>query len=367
MKLINATKMEAGYTLGLDKNARESLVVVVKGTFLIPSRPNDEPPLAPKQAPLVTADVFTGEPGFSAPLYESDYAPIKKRCDVLLSGSAYAPGGKPAERVTVKLRVGSLYKSFDVVGNRVWSGGVLGLTPGPIEPFTVMPINYNVAFGGTDKSVPDPAKRKVYLPNHVGVGFHDNLNAAAIAGQPLPNTEETGKHVTSPRGSYKPMALGPLGRSWQERVKYAGTYDKKWLDEVSPFLPADFKEEYFQAAPLDQQMDYLQGGEAVELLNLTPQGRTMFRLPRLDVPIEFSMRGGSRTETTPVIDTLVIEPDLGRFMMIWRTNLPLRRNIFEVIECVAGKLSAGWYRARAANKEYFGSLQMLALSKKGQR
>src|SRR5688572_18558723 len=100
MNLINATKMQAGYTLGLDKDARESLVVVVKGTFRIPRHESEEPQLAPEQVPLVTADVFTGEPAQSAILYETDYAPVKRRCDVLLNGSAYAPGGRPAEWVT---------------------------------------------------------------------------------------------------------------------------------------------------------------------------------------------------------------------------------------------------------------------------
>jgi hypothetical protein len=365
MNLINGTKMQAGYTLGLDKDGRESVVVVVKGTFLIPSNPVVEPQLAAEQAPLVTADEFTGEPGFSAALYESDYAPRKPRCDVLLIGSAYAPGGRTTERVTVSLRVGSLAKSFDVVGKRTWSGGVLGFTPSQPEKFAVQPISYNVAFGGIDKTVSDPAKQKTYLHNHVGIGYHDNFNAAAIVGQPLPNTEETGKPVTSPRGNYKPMAFGPLARVSPDRVKFAGTYDKKWLDDVSPFLPSDFDERYFQAAPADQQMDYLQGGEEVELLNLTPDGRTVLKVPKVTVPMEFSMRDGTTRQTKTTIDTLVLEPDLGRFLMIWRTQLPLRRNIFEVLECVAGRMSSGWYRARATNKRHYSSLLELALSKKG--
>src|SRR5262249_5273098 len=104
MKLINATGMATGYTMGLDKEGRESIVVVVKGTYRIPKNANDEPVLTPKQIPLVTADLFSGEPGNSAPTYETDYAPRKPRCDILLNGSAYAPGGRPAERVTVSLR-----------------------------------------------------------------------------------------------------------------------------------------------------------------------------------------------------------------------------------------------------------------------
>ncbi len=67
---LNATKMQAGYTMGMQPDGRELLVVVVKGTFTIPKN-DEEPQLAQEQVPLVEADEFTGEPGFSAPLYES--------------------------------------------------------------------------------------------------------------------------------------------------------------------------------------------------------------------------------------------------------------------------------------------------------
>ena len=36
MDLLNATKMQAGYTMGREPSAREHLVVAVKGTFTIP-------------------------------------------------------------------------------------------------------------------------------------------------------------------------------------------------------------------------------------------------------------------------------------------------------------------------------------------
>src|SRR5438094_752971 len=115
MDLVNETKLVAGYTMATDKTGREWLVVVAKGTYGIPDRPDCEPPLLEEQVPLVMTDMFTGEPGFSAPLYESDFSPRKPRCDVLLNGSCYAPGGKPAIQVQVGLRVGSLTKSFNVV------------------------------------------------------------------------------------------------------------------------------------------------------------------------------------------------------------------------------------------------------------
>src|SRR5690349_4219406 len=151
MELLNATKMKAGYTMGLKPDGRELLVVVVKGTFKIPSAGEDAE-LAEKQADLVMADQFTGEPGLSAPTYESDFAPIKPRCDVLLNGSAYAPKGEPVRRLTVGLQVGSMQKSFAVVGNRVWRSFLGFVSSTRPEPFVKMPISYDNAFGGTDSS-----------------------------------------------------------------------------------------------------------------------------------------------------------------------------------------------------------------------
>ncbi|MCG8593616.1 MAG: hypothetical protein MI785_04490 [Kiloniellales bacterium] len=39
MDLLNATGMQAGYTLGVEPSGREHLVVAVKGTFAFPGRP----------------------------------------------------------------------------------------------------------------------------------------------------------------------------------------------------------------------------------------------------------------------------------------------------------------------------------------
>ena len=364
MELINATGMQAGYTMGLEPSGRELLVVVVKGTFKIPKDPGKEPTLAKEQVPLVEADVFTGEPGFSAPLYESDYAPRKPRCDILLNGSAYAPGGKPAERVPVSLRVGSWQKSFVVVGNRVWNRGVLLVTPTEPEPFTVMPISYNNAFGGVDRSQEDAAKHRWYPSNHAGVGYHEYLDAEFIDGKPLPNTEEVGRKVTDPRGKYQPMAFGPIGRAWQPRPKWAGTYDQKWLADVSPFLPADFKEDYYQAAAGDQQIPFPKGGEEVVLTNLTPTGQTTFRIPNLAMPVLFQRKGSEEHATRGVIDALVIEPDSNRLLVFWRCSLPLRRNLFEVVAAVVGEMPRGWYRARASGKTYHKSLREMVEAKR---
>ena len=75
MELINATRMVAGYNMGLEPSGRELLVVVIKGTFRfpLPGESADAFALHEEQLPLVMADTFTGEPGFSAPVYESGF------------------------------------------------------------------------------------------------------------------------------------------------------------------------------------------------------------------------------------------------------------------------------------------------------
>jgi hypothetical protein len=365
MQLLNATKMIAGYTMGMRPDGRESIVVVVKGTFNIPP-PGEEPRLAEEQIPLVMADVFTGEPGFSAPLYESEFAPHKPKCDLLLNGSAYAPGGKPAERVTVSLRVGTMKKSFDVVGNRVWRRGILGPAATAPEPFAKMPFSYDKAFGGIDKTFAEPARWRTFVPNHFGVGYHDHPLDPSINDKPLPNTEETGRPVIDSRGPFRPMSFGPVFRAWQPRLKYAGTYDEKWLENTFPFLPADFDERYYQSASEDQQSDHLQGGEEVELVNLTPEGRTRFCLPVVNVPVEFIRRDDESETVNAVLDTLIVEPDKNRFLVIWRAAAPLRKNAFEIPEGIVGRMPPGWYRARLTGKEWFPSLkEYMAANKNG--
>ena len=358
MDFLNATNMQAGYTMGTQPDGRESLVVAVKGTFTIPEN-SDSPELADEQVPLVEADEYTGEPGLSAPVYESDYARYKPKCDIILNGSAYAPGGIPAKKVRILLAVGSMIKSFNVIGNRVWDKRFGLINISPPEPFTVMPISYDVAFGGSDHTHEKSSKHQAFMLNPIGVGFHSNQQEKFFIGKPLPNTEELNQPIKSPTGNYSPMALAPVGRGWEPRYKLAGTYDQDWIDNVFPFLPSDFQDAYYQSAPIDQQTEYLKGGEIVKLINLTPQGQTVFRLPETDVPVVFFLKKGERHETQAVADTLVLEPDLGRFTITWRANLPLKRNLFEIPQVLVGKKSRAWWRARELGKTYYSSLNAL--------
>jgi hypothetical protein len=346
MELINATRMVAGYAMGLEPSGRELLVVVVKGTFRIPVESGAPPTLHEEQAPLIMADEFFGEPGLSAPRHEVDFAPRKRRCDVLLNGSAYAPAGRPAERVVVGFGIGGWSKSFAVVGDRAWfeAGAVQSTAP---EPFTVMPINYDRAFGGTDLRHADPAQHAAYMANPSGRGFHRHLTREWLEGSPLPNTEEAAVAVSRPDGSYRPMSFGAIGRHWEPRRQYAGTYDQRWLDDEFPFLPSDFDDRYFQSAPLDQQLPLPLGAQPVFLSNLTADGYRQFTLPNFEAPIQIFPRKGPREELVAHTDTIVVEPDLARVTMTWRVARPLKKNMFELAQVLVGRKGPEWWQQRS--------------------
>jgi hypothetical protein len=344
MNLLNGSGMAAGYTVALDKEGYEHVVVVVKGTFTLP-RPGETPKLAEEQVPLVDADQFTGEPGRSATLVECDYVLEKPYCDVLLNGSAHAPGGRPVERIAVGLQVGAMRKSFVVWGNREWRASGVGYAPSEPEPFTRLPISYDNAFGGTDERMRDPAQIRSYLPNPIGRGWHHHIYRELLIGAPVSNTEEIRDPVRDPGGRYRPMAFGPIGRGWPSRIGYAGTYDQHWTDNVFPFLPADFDSRYFQCAANDQQVPHLRGGEPVVMINLTPDERREFALPAVDTPVVFIRSRFDRVERVGVLDTIAFEPDAQRFSMVWRASLPLQRDIFEVPSAVVGRMPGPWWRS----------------------
>lgn len=365
MELVNKTRLVGGYTTSTDKTGREWLVVAAKGTYAIADHPEQELRLLEQQVPLIMADVFPGEPGESAPLYENDFALHKPRCDVLLVGHGYAPNGEPATEVNVALKAGTLVKAFKVVGPRVYEAGALSCSISKPVPFNRIPITYEQAFGGVDRTPVDPTKHQWYPCNPTGVGFYPGANSAQINGLPLPSTEELDRPVNSPDGHYKPMAFGPIGRSWQPRIRWAGTYDQAWLDQQFPFLPEDFDLRYFQCAPEDQQIDYPQGGEDVALLNLSVKGRLAFRLPaNLKLSMLVVFHDESTREMAAVVDTIVLEPDANRLTLTWRASLPLGRNIKEVAKVIVGQTADQFEQAKASEermrgKQHFTSLDRL--------
>ncbi|MBD7975539.1 DUF2169 domain-containing protein [Escherichia whittamii] len=348
MEIINGAKHTvADATTLTDKAGRQHLVVIIKATYRIPANGRTPRPQIPPQ-PLSTEDKFTGEPGISAPLYEVDFIRHKGKCDVLFNARAYAPQGKPVTELDTIVEVGKMKKMLRVTGNRQWDRNTPNTITKP-EPFTVMPLNYDHAFGGVqhykegNEILPD-----VFEKNPTGKGYLSKKGQDISLA--LPNLEVINKPLIAPQENYEPVALSAIARNWLPRRLYAGTYDQRWKEEFFPLLPDDFDERYYQCAPEDQQIDYPVGGEDVILRNMM-QGReeVRFKLPRLNnLPVKILMSDYQVHTLSVVADTIYFEPDESRFSVVWRASLPIKRRIQKIQTVAVGHVCSSWWNARVA-------------------
>lgn len=305
----NSLGLPASLTVVADKDARDWCVVVVKGTF----RTSDDGAMQPasEHVDVVYADEHYGDPETTSTRLECDFALHKPMTDVLVLGDAVPPGGASAREVVVGLEVEGRLKTAVVTGDRWWVAAVGSLVQTPPLPFTTMPLVFERAVGGPK-----------HPENVVGVG-------PAVDGGRLPNLEH-------PRHRGAVIGFGVVGRAWQPRIGYAGTYDRHWLDHICPFLPNDFDHRYFQAAPSDQQFAHFRGGEVIRCIHMAAEPVVTYRMPAVDVPVCFSFRDRDVLEQA-VLDTVILEPHHGRATLSWRARVALGKKIDALREVHIGR------------------------------
>lgn len=349
---VASGKLVADVTTVTDVSGREHLVVIVKASWRIPAPGQRPRPIKPE--PLVFADEFYGEPGLSAMRYGSDYVRFKPRCDVLFEASAHAPEGCPVTDLRVGVQVGTMKKALQVIGPRQWQQRLGRLNLGAPEPFTCLPLHFGLAFGGTRSYTKGRGQKQQtlsesLLANPAGLGWVGPHTRRGFDVLDAPCLMALNARINTPGGRHVPVALSPVARHWSPRSQYAGTYDEQWAQNVSPFLPEDFDEQYHQSAPEDQQIPYPKGGEPVILRHLMA-GRpdVRFALPRLDTMQVRILRTDYSTEQPPVmVDTLFFEPDKARFSAVWRTSVPIRRRLQEFSTLAIGPVDLAWWRAHS--------------------
>ncbi|GLR15281.1 DUF2169 domain-containing protein [Chitinimonas viridis] len=360
MDLINGTRYALSVDQVLDKDGRPWLVAVAKSTWQLEPDADGKLTLAAKQRPLRMSDVHEGEPGLSAPLFESDYTFRKAACDVLFKGAAHSPEGKPVKILEAGLRIGPIHKVLRVVGNRPWQRKLGSYwTPGSPEPFVQLPITYGNAFGGmyTPEQIgsSSPDDYLSYPDNLVGRGYAKGAFQGLLADTYAPNLEAMDEEISAPDGRYKAVSLGPIARNCPPRLRYAGTYDQRWQEEVFPLLPKDFDERFYQSAPPDQQMPYPTGGEQIALLNLTlGGGLKVITLPRLRLPMVALTRERRPIPLHTVVDTLIFDTDAMVLEVVWRACHPLKRNLQEIHTLAAGNVCKRWWKSRVYGAEDCG-------------
>lgn len=274
-----------------------------------------------RPSPLASEDRHLGGDTQAGSVQESDFAPYKPRCDVIVNGVAHAPRGQamPQFLVNMTLQAGRttlIDKTLQVCGERsfrkkaaltrmaqgcarIATAGLLSPNPWQLSApasFLQLPLHYAYAYGGQCRIEADDCAAQDLPPavrittgaaahdscqaNPLGRGFarHWYLDLKHIQEVPAPritlaaqpcNASQFwqgagGKDLPAPAG------LAPIGRGWLPRRTLAGSIveKEKWDADEVPALPSDFDFAYWNSTPPDQQCPYLSGLEHFTLTNL---------------------------------------------------------------------------------------------------
>ncbi len=317
MEVRNRTRHVAGFSVQLDRNGGEHMVVCVRGAWSLDDRGRlvlmDEPP------PFLPADECIGEPGMSSVRWEADLGPMKPGTDCALTGVAVAPKGR-ARAVNVSFRVGPVAKKARVTGERRTLFWFLKWWHSPAKAFQRVPLAWELAKGGSDETPKNDKHHSLDLNNPLGRGFRARGSKQKCIGQPQPQ-------IFAPRGclglmaAREPGGFGLTGGHWKHRRKYAGTYDDAWTENRAPLLPEDFDERFhLAAAPGLSTETHLTGGESVEVRGATPSGKLAFRLPQVRLDVRATLDGAPEPIEMKLV-TVQVDTALMQLRMTWRGDL----------------------------------------------
>lgn len=312
LQVDNKTPFVATLSLFPDEAGIDTVYPILKATFDIRAGMR----LADEQLPLNAADEYSGEPGQSSIAQGAEVSAVKPATDVLMIGYAYAPGESPAAQVDVSLHVNGQGKTVRVFGDRQWRNGFFGESISNPIPYEKMELTYERAFGGTD--ITRKGESIGFDFNSVGQGYRHRKGTKRPEGMRLPNLEDPSNLIRRSVDRPKPACFAAVCPNWLPRLQFAGTYDETWQKERAPFLPDDFDPRFYNVAAPELIFDpYLKGGEQVDIGNATPEGRLQFRLPRIEHDVKLKFEGDELS--VPInLDTVCIEPDDSRLIMIWR-------------------------------------------------
>jgi hypothetical protein len=326
------------------------LSVLVKRSYRVV--PNAACVRAEADREIFGGDVHWDHPMNSSVRYETDFWPFKVATDVVLNGTACAPGAVATTSCNVSLQVGDVRKSFVVVGDRVaqYAAGAAPIVTDP-EPFTKMPLQYELAYGGTDV-FSDVKTVYPYPRNPLGRGFAVANSVDTLRSFALPNLEDPDQLLTAEMvciGDYgrweqcpRPAGFGWLHKVWRPRAELAGVLPRDRAveqelrqayaqlipagDQRDAYLKHGFRDmdfAFFNGASTGLALPFLCGGETIVTENLTPDGRVTFRLPA-DVPKIGLDIGEGVQEPEVALHTVQIDMDEGQVDMVWRGAVPYR-------------------------------------------
>lgn len=279
--------------------------------------------LVEEQPAIELGGTYNGEPGTSSYRLEPQMAPLKLATDVVLLGHAHAPRyGVPY--VDVAFQLGPVRKMVRVFGDRKWYRRMGMEAATDPQPFEKIPLVYDRAFGGWDRTPENAEWHTFEKRNPMGVGYHHKLYSRFVEGEPLPNLENPRQLLSGYSQTPEPAGFGFIGPDWMPRVQYGGTYDEAWMKNRMPLLPKDFDRRFFTAVPPDQMAlpGAFRGNERGVVVGAVPEGQWIFGLPGEPPPqCTIYLQRGKPHSLAPNLDTIIVDADAKQVSLLWRAHM----------------------------------------------
>ncbi|HET9958677.1 MAG TPA: DUF2169 domain-containing protein [Polyangiaceae bacterium] len=335
-EVVNRTPFPAALVPFRDLAGRDYLGLVIKATFELEAaykRPSAASPgeiqIAEEQPPPLTSDLRNGKTPTASARVLAELTRPKLATDLVLVGHACTESPRDPQ-VDVCLRVGHHAKLVRVFGERVWCRAVGEWVISDTLPFERMPLVYERAYGGADTSDPAPVRHGYEPRNPAGTGFVAHGSSVRLEGLRLPNLEDPRDLIGSWKQRPNPAGFGYVDAQSEWRSRYAGTYDDAWRTQRAPLLPLDFDDRFFNAAhPELIYPGYLQGGELVRVDGVAPRQTLCFEVPRLKFSAAASIHDDT-LDAAPRLDTLWIDADAAKLVLLYRAAFPTPRSGFGV-------------------------------------
>ncbi len=226
--------------------------------------------------------------------------------DLLIFGSARAPGGSPTAKVEVRFQVGDFVGGVDVYGERLWTRGFgTGLRATAPASFVECPLTLAYAYGG--KQVWDGLEVP-YVSNPEGKGFY--TEAANARDQPLPNIEDPRRPIKEWSDQPDPAGVGFCPRGFGPRVQRSVSFDERgMLNEL--------RSGFFNEAFPDMVAPEVTPRTVCRVYGVRDDGPLVFRVPTLPLCALIDI-GDAHVERHLQIDQIGVEPDLSRVFITYR-------------------------------------------------
>jgi hypothetical protein len=304
---------------------------------------------------------------------EFDLYPIKNKTDLIVKGSVKGSNNQRILEVGIEVENRSKFSVY-AIGNRKayfdQSNKIVFTEP---EIISEIPLSFAYAYGGFDQRaeqdlppIPPSFIKSFgdinfeyssvyrYPRNPCGKGYAVINQKGVLEDFNLPNLEDINNLIRPNEliiNQYEnwinqpiPMATDWVNAAWFPRIVYFGIFpfDRKFnlvkeLPETTKryltqeilnenFIEGDNYSNAANGAHPGLQFPYLKGNEKIKLTNIHPTKQEfVLQLPGDRPKIWVDGRNGTLKPTTPVIHTIVIEPDEGRLSIVWRGSAPALR------------------------------------------